>query len=59
MLEQVQKMLAETFPDEPVTATADERNIVTLTGECSTWQTVINVAMRWLMWRASATSSAK
>ena len=43
MLEQVQKMLAETFPDEPVTATADERNIVTLTGECSTWQTVINV----------------
>ena len=44
MLEKtVNEMLAKTFPDEKVTATVDERRIVHLAGECSTYQTLIDV----------------
>lgn len=44
MLEKtVNEMLTKTFPDERVSATVDERRIVHLQGECSSWQTLIDV----------------
>lgn len=43
MIETVREMLKVKFPDQPVEASADDRGIVTLTGECSDWQTVVDI----------------
>ncbi|MCI9137781.1 MAG: NAD(P)/FAD-dependent oxidoreductase [Lachnospiraceae bacterium] len=43
VLEKVKQMLSENFPDENISPRVDERNIVTLSGECSDWNTLIQI----------------
>lgn len=43
MIEDVRKLLASEFADQHVTATADDRGIVTLAGECTDWKTLVRV----------------
>ncbi|WP_283124355.1 FAD-dependent oxidoreductase [Angelakisella massiliensis] len=43
MIEAINALLRSEFPDERITAQIDERNIVTLSGECSTWAVLIQI----------------
>ncbi len=43
MIDEVRKLLAEKFAGQNVSATADERGIVTLSGECTDWKTLVRV----------------
>lgn len=43
VLEKVKQMLSSDFPDETILPRVDERNIVTLSGECSDWNTLIQI----------------
>ena len=43
LLDRVKQMLTEKFPEEKISCKTDERNIVTLQGECSDWNTLINI----------------
>ena len=47
LLDRVKQMLTEKFPEEKISCKTDERNIVTLQGECSD--------LRLRPWRACAT----
>ena len=46
LLDRVKQMLTEKFPEEKISCKTDERNIVTLQGECSDWNTLINIGQR-------------
>lgn len=39
----LREMLQRQFPGEKITAAVDERNIVTLMGDCSSWQTLVEI----------------
>ena len=43
MIEYVRQFLKEKFPEVEITATADYRNIVTLAGECESWQQLVDI----------------
>lgn len=43
MLDKIQTLLQSEFPNETITAKVDDRKIVTLSGECSTWQVLIDI----------------
>lgn len=43
MIENMKQVLKETFPDIALRLSADSRGIVTIMGECDTWQKVVDV----------------
>ena len=43
MGEKIQQFLKQKFPEISITAVADARNIVTLSGECESWQQLVDV----------------
>lgn len=43
MIEYVRRFLKQQYPKITVSATADDRNIVTLAGECESWQQLVDI----------------
>ena len=46
MLDEILKIMTEDFQMEGAAADVDDRNIVTLRGICSSWQTLVDVGHR-------------